>query len=199
MKLRSKSLVLGAAILLAAVTGVPASVSVDYDHETDFEKYKTFAIVFAKGQASFETTAPLVHQAILENIKKHLVLNGHTEVKSDPDLTLTYHLITQDEEAFDTSASGYGYGVGWGPGWEMAGGAWGTSTTMVSHFTEGTVIIDAYDTKTKKAIWRGVLNEVVPRKPEEARKKVDRALDKMFEKWAKQHEKDQEEAEKAKD
>ena len=199
MKLRSKSLVLGAAVLLAAVTGAAAMVSVDYDHEVDFEKYKTFAIVFAKGQANLEKTSPLVHQTIMESIRKHLVLNGHTEVKSDPDVTLTYHVSAQDEEVFDTTGFGYGYGVGWGPGWGASGGAWGTSTTTVSHFTEGTLIIDAYDTKTKKAIWRGVMNEVVPRKPEKARKEVSRALDKMFEKWAKQHEQDQEKAEKAKD
>jgi hypothetical protein len=187
------------AILLAAVTGVTAGVSVDYDHEADFEKYKTFAIAFAEGQTNLETSSPLVHQTILENIKKHLVLRGLTEVKTDPDLMLTYHVALQDDMVLDTTGHGYGFGPDFGPGWGWSASGWGAGTAQMMSFTEGTVIIDAYDTGTKLGIWRGVMTEVVSGNIKKTRKEASRDIDKMFEKWAKQHEKDMEKAKKAKD
>jgi hypothetical protein len=199
MKPRFKSMALGMAVLLATVTGAVATVSIDYDHDVDFEKYKTFAIVFGEEQANLEKTSPLVHQTILGDIKKQLVLHGLQEVKTDPDVTLTYHVSTQDEMVLDTTGHGYGFGPGFGPGWGWSGSGWGYGTTQMMSFTEGTIIIDAYDTGTKLAIWRGVMTEGIPDNVKKARKQVSRDINKMFEKWAKQHEKDLEKAEKDKD
>jgi hypothetical protein len=199
MKLTWKGVAFALAVLPAAVTGVFASVSVDYDHNADFRKYKTCAIAFAEGQPNLAKTSPLVHQTILENIKKHLVLRGLTKVDSDPDVTFTYHHSTQDETVLDTTGNGYGFGPGWGPGWGYAGGGWGAGTTQMMTFAEGSIIIDAYDTRSKLAIWRGVMTESIPKKAEKARKKIDKNINKMFEKWAAQHEKELEKAENPKD
>jgi hypothetical protein len=198
MMSRFKSMALGMAALMTAVTGVAAGVIIDYDHDAHFEEYKTFAFVFAEGQANLAATAPPVHQRVLLDIKKHLVLHGLTEVEVDPDVGFTYHYASQDETVLDTAGCGYGYGPGWGPGWGHTDGGWGNRSTQVMTFTKGTIIIDAYDTETKLAIWRGVMTKTLPESVEKARKRIDRDVNKMFEKWAK-HSEDPLEAQGKKD
>lgn len=188
MKSRFKSMALGMAALMAAVTGVAAGVIIDCDHDAHFEEYKTFAFVFAEGQANLAATSPLVHQTVLLDIKKHLVLQGLMEVEVDPDVAFTYHYALKDETVLDTARHGYGYGPAWGPGWGHADGGWEDRSTQMMTFSKGTIIIDAYDTETKLAIWRGVMTKAIPESVDKARKRIDRDVNKMFEKWAKHRE-----------
>jgi hypothetical protein len=188
MKPKARLLALGAAILLAAITGVAASVSVDFDHNVDFSHFKTFAFKFSDDQATLEKTAPLIHDDILATITKNLEAGGHKKVDADPDVYLTYYVAKEQNATISTGGIGYGPGPGWNSGWAHTGGSWGTANTMVSTYDEGTLIIDAFSAKTKNAIWRGAAHAVLPEKMDKAHDKVIHWIDKMFEKWAKQHE-----------
>ena len=189
MKPRARLLALGAAILLAAITGVAASVNVDFDHNVDFSHFKTFAFKFADGQKTLEKKSPLLHQDILAAITRNLEAGGLEKVDEDPDLYLTYHVTEEQDTTYDTVGIGYGPGAGWGPGWGWGAGAWGSSSSTVMTYEEGTLIIDAFSAKTKKGIWRGAGHGILAEKIDKADKQVVQWIDKMFEKWAKQHEK----------
>ena len=67
---------------------------------------------------------------------------------------------------------------GSGPWW---GGGYGTAS--VETYIDGTLIVDLYDAKTKKMVWRGVATATASEKPSKNAKKMSKALDKMFEKF----------------
>ena len=92
---------------------------------------------------------------------------------------------------------GWGYGPGWGwdPYWGGAYGAgWGmggmgSSTTRVTTYTKGTLIIDVYDAKQKQIVWRGTVEDVVKDDPAKATQQIYKAIDKIAEAWDKQKKK----------
>ena len=57
--------------------------------------------------------------------------------------------------------------------------------TTVTTFTEGTLVIDVWDAKSKKLIWRGAATAAVPRNPEKGGALIDKAVDKLGKKWDK--------------
>jgi hypothetical protein len=52
-------------------------------------------------------------------------------------------------------------------------------------YTEGTLIVDAYEAKDKKMIWRGTGTVTVKEKPEKQVEQIETILDKMGNKWQK--------------
>ena len=64
-------------------------------------------------------------------------------------------------------------------------GGMGSSTTTARNYTEGTLIIDAYDATDKKMIWRATGKVTVKDKPEKQIKQVEKILTKIGKKWAK--------------
>jgi hypothetical protein len=182
---------MGAAILLATVTGVAASVSVDYDHNVDFTRFKTFAFRFSDEQRTLEKNAPLLHQDILAAITRNLEAGGLQKVDADPDLYLTYRVTAEKGATLDLNSPGLGTGPGWGPGWDWTTEGWGISNDTIMTFGKQSLIIDAVSARTKKAVWRGAGQAILPKKPKDAGKAGEIVIDwvdKMFEKFAKQHE-----------
>ena len=80
------------------------------------------------------------------------------------------------ETTLDTFYTGGGY-AGWG--WR-GGMGMGTSTTTVRTYTQGTLIVDLFDARTKQAVWRGTGTATVPKSPSDVNATVQAALDKMF-------------------
>jgi hypothetical protein len=90
-----------------------------------------------------------------------------------PDVIVATHVTTKEKQ--ELIANGFGYGP-WG-----FGGGFGGAT--VETFVEGTLIVDLYDAKTKKMVWRGVATATASDKPTKNTEKMSKALDKMFEKF----------------
>jgi hypothetical protein len=61
----------------------------------------------------------------------------------------------------------------------------GSSTTTESTYTEGTVIVDAYEPSEKKMVWRGTGTVTVKAKPEKQIKQVENILTKIGKRWEK--------------
>jgi len=149
-------------------------VTIDYAHDYDFTKIKTFQYV-ATDDSDVKGN-DLMDQRVEDMIKKELREGGGTEVQSNPDIYVTYHFTSM-------GYGGYGgYYGGWG-GW--GGGGMGSSTTYATTYTEGTLIIDFYDPDSKKLIWRGTGTVTVKAKPEKQIKQVDNILTKIGNKWEK--------------
>jgi hypothetical protein len=92
------------------------------------------------------------------------VIHGATEVKKD----------------LNTFYSGGVYG-GWGyGGWAGYGMGVASSTTSVNEYTVGTLVVDMFDAKTKKLIFRGTASDELSDKPKKNAQKVEKASDKMF-------------------
>jgi L-aminopeptidase/D-esterase-like protein len=171
------------ALAFLATPSLAQKVNIDYAHDFDFDTVKTFQYVETKDtDAGNELVAGRIKDAII----RELTEGGLEQVESDPDLYVTYHVATKDNTVFNTTSFGYGgYGAGWGA-WGMHGGiGMGSSTTTTSTYTEGTLVIDAYEPAEKKMVWRGMGTVTVASKPEKQTKQIDSILKKMGSKWQK--------------
>ena len=86
-------------------------------------------------------------------------------------------MATEQRHSIDTFYSGPGWG-GWG--WYGMGGM-GSASTTVRTYKVGTLVVDMFDTKTKKAIWRGTASDTIPSSPEKAQAIAQAGITKMFE------------------
>lgn len=176
-----KALGIAAVALLIAMPAAAQKVSIDYAHDYDFDSVRTFQYV---GLDDADHPNPLMDQRIADAIRQKLTASGLTETADDPDLFVTYQTASQDNTVYSTS--GFGYGGYWG-GWGPYGGAMTSTTTYATTFTEGTLIIDAYDAAEKKLVWRGAGTVTVKDSPQKQQKQLDNILDKLGKKWKKIH------------
>ena len=169
---------LGLLIVLgfAAAPAFAQKITIDYAHDFDFEKIKTFQFV----EADDKSGDALMHGRIKEAIFKEL--DELEQVDSDPDLYVTYHLTSKDNVVLSTSGMGYG---GYGRGWGRYGGSVGMATTTASTYTEGTLILDAYEPEEKKMVWRGTGTVTLKSKPEKVTQQINNIMTKMGAKWDK--------------
>lgn len=118
-------------------------VASDYDTQTNFSKYKSFA--FYKPGVDEAQISDLDKKRILRAIDANLSAKGM--VKSEkPDILVS--LFTKERERIDVYQNHYGYGWGYHP-WYYGG-------TYASSSTEGTLFIDFIDAKTNELIWQGI-------------------------------------------
>jgi hypothetical protein len=168
---------------LAATPALAQKVYIDYAHDFDFDAVKRFQYVETKDS---DVADPLMADRIVSMIKKELVEGGLKEVTENPDLFVTYHVTTRENQVYNTTHMGYG---GWGPGWGAWGGGVGigmsSSTTTASTYVEGTLIIDAYEPADKKLVWRGSGTVTLKAKPEKQIRQVEKILTKMGARWEK--------------
>lgn len=179
-------LVVGLCFMLTAGTALAQKVSVDFDKNTDFSKFKTYA--FAVGTP---TPATLTNQRIESAIEAQLSAKGLTRVQSNADLTVVFHCaVTQQTQLDTTNLGGWGWGPGWGRGWGWGGrfrGGWGglggNAITQVEQIPVGTLIVDIGDSTNRKYIWRGTATKTLSSNQGKNEKTIDQEVKKMFEKF----------------
>jgi hypothetical protein len=86
-----------------------------------------------------------------------------------------------------TTGTGWGWGGGWGWRFHRWGVAWPTySRSDINTYTDGTVVVNMIDAKTKQVVWDGQVADVVSlpvANPVRATKEVDVAVAKLFAKY----------------
>ena len=58
-----------------------------------------------------------------------------------------------------------------------------TTTTTVRRYTQGTLVIDIWDTRTNDLLWRGTVTDIISDNPEKNEKKMKKAMEKLFKKY----------------
>ena len=160
----------GIVALLGLITPaviIAQNVKVDSNPSAPFASYKTYAWV-----AGTTAPNPLNDQRLHASVDQRLAARGLTENAASPDLIVTTNVTTHERQ--ELVPTGFAYGPYWGG---FAGGAY------VETSVEGTLILDFYDTKTKQMVWRGVATATASEKPTKNAEKMNKALDKMFEKF----------------
>jgi hypothetical protein len=90
-------------------------------------------------------------------------------VPSGGDVSIVAVGTTRDKPTLETFYNGFD---GWG--WGGFGDA--VATTTVEHYKEGKLVLDMFDTNTKKLIWRGSATEILSDKPEKNIDKLQKAV-----------------------
>jgi|SRR5579871_776879 hypothetical protein len=166
MKNRLRSVLFVAIALLVAAAAFAVDVKTDFDHHVNFSKYRTYS------WAKIDTPDPLWNDRVKDAVDRALAAKGWTQVPSGGDVSIVAIGTTHERPTLQTFYYGF-------DGWLWSG--FGDSTTYVEHYTEGTLVVDMFDTNNKKLIWRGSASDTLTGKPEKDEKKVEKAVNKMFE------------------
>uniref|UniRef100_Q01NB4 DUF4136 domain-containing protein n=1 Tax=Solibacter usitatus (strain Ellin6076) TaxID=234267 RepID=Q01NB4_SOLUE len=153
---------------ICALIAFASEVRTDYDHKASFEKYRTYSWIQAKASDS------LWENRIMEAVDSQLAARGWTKAASGGDASVAAVGTTRNEPTFTTFYEGM-------PGWGWRGFGTTTATTSVDYNHVGTLVVDVFDSNTKALIWRGVASDTLSSKPDKNDKKLDEAVQKMFE------------------
>ena len=154
------------AMMLAACASTP-DVQTDFDPTAQFSRYRTYAWT-----ATPAFGAPLMQQRITASIDAKLGAIGWTPAPAaTADVVIAAQVITREQLSIDTFNSGGGWG-GWGPP--------GPGSARVRSHTVGTLVLDIFDARTKRAVWRGTASGALPKTSDKATAKTQEAIDRMF-------------------
>jgi hypothetical protein len=154
-------------VLLFATASFAQQVKTDYDRGVDFSQFKTYS------WEKVQTQDPLWVSRIKQAVNATLGSKGWTPVISGGDVAIVAMDMTQNHQTVNTYYDGFGGGWLWG-------GGFGDATTSVDTYKVGTLVVDMFDTHTKKLIWRGSASDTLSDKSDKNIKNFDKGVQKMF-------------------
>jgi hypothetical protein len=154
-------------VLLCASASFAKQVKTDYDRKADFSRYKTYS------WQKVQTRDPLLVDRIEEAVNAALTAKGWTPVESGGNVAIVAIEMTHNQRTLNTFYDGFGGGWRWG-------GGFGNATTTVENYKVGTLVVDLFDTNTKKLVWRGSSSDTLSDKSDKNIKNLDKGVQKMF-------------------
>ena len=145
-----------------------AATKVDYDHHVDFGRYHSYSWI--KAEAGNSIWADRITQAVDNTLQA----KGWQKVPSGGDAAVAAYGSTHNEQNIETFYNG------WGGGWFWRGWGGGPVTTTVENVPVGELVVDVFDSGTKKLIWRGFGSDALSEKPEKNEKKMEHRVGEMF-------------------
>ena len=184
MQTRMRQIALGMGLTLAAGCA-GQQVTTDYSPATSFSQFRTFALVSPPDTAAAQQ---LLDQRVRNAVQAQLTTKGLTPAdRQNADLYVGYGMVDKTHRQLYTYNDGWGWGGGWGWRYYRWGVAWPmTVQRRVETYTDGTVVVNLVDAKTKKVVWEGEVPDVVNLpvdNPVRATKEVDAAVTKLFTKY----------------
>jgi hypothetical protein len=154
-----------------AISAPAQKIVTDYDHSANFSQYHTYS------WGHVHSSDPLFEQRIRDAVDRDLQARGWQQVPEGGDVMVTAVLIKTHQDEYNT------FYTGLGGGWRWHGWGGGMATTTIDRVPVGTLIVDMYDTHSKLLLWRGEAHDQMSDKPEKDTTKLEKAVDKMLEKF----------------
>jgi hypothetical protein len=171
MKVQSAVFAVMAMLFVIAGNLSAQQVKTDYDRSADFGQYKTYS------WENVKTQDPLDVDRIKNSVNAALAAKGWTLTDSGGDASVMAIQMTQNQQTLNTFYAGFGGGWGWR---RFGGAGFGDATTTTETYRVGTLVIDLFDTKTKKLIWRGSASDTLSNNSNKNIKDLDKGVEKMF-------------------
>ncbi|MCI0352466.1 MAG: DUF4136 domain-containing protein [Acidobacteriales bacterium] len=149
------------------------------DVQSDWDKSKNFGEYHTYYWAKIDSPNPLMVQRLQDAVDAQLEKKGWSKQQDGGQVALVGLGTSSTKKNLNTFYSGTGWGYG---GWYGAGGM-GSSTTTVSEYREGTLVLDMYDSNSRQLLWRGTATDTMSDKPEKNEKKLNKAIEKLFKKF----------------
>lgn len=169
-------------VCLASASAHAQKLDLDWDKKVNFASYKTYS--WGKGTPA---PNPVSDQRIIAGVEAKLAASGWRKVESDPDVVVLYHVSVSPQTTIETYAVGGPYD-GYQYGLYTFGGAYFSGTIgegipkeKIKTITVGELVVVIGDVKSKNFIWRGAVKDTLKdRDPNKIKKKIEKALSKMF-------------------
>ena len=143
------------AVSAAAIAG--PKISTQTAPGVNFSAYKTYSWVQAQVPSGGN---PILFQQIVSDLDSAMSQKGYHKAETDGDLSLVLTIGAQQKTDIES--------------WGRFG-----FQTSVYQYTQGQLSLDAFDTKTKQAVWHGQASQTVnPDKPNPS--KIDAAVAKLM-------------------
>ena len=164
------------AIAILCANASLAEIKTDYDRNVDFGRYKTYS------WTNVRTQNALWVDRIKAAVSSALTAKGWTEVESGGEVSIMAIEMTKDHSTLNTYYENFGGGWGWRWGGGF-GDVFGTSATTDQTYQVGTLVVDLFDTRSKKVIWRGSASDTLSDKSDRNIKKLNMDVQKMFDRF----------------
>lgn len=129
-------------VMLMGACSPSVNVSMDYDKQVDFTKFKTYAY---SNESQSVPLDDLNKRRLFTYVDEQMAAKGFTKSENSFDLLVDLQITAQQrQEAYTNSTGGYGYR--WGGG---------MSTTTVQTYVDGTLIISFVEPNKKELVWQG--------------------------------------------
>ena len=174
MKRFLKSLVVAFALAGSSMLALAGDVHTDYDHTIKFSQYKTYS------WGKVQTTDPFYVSRIQQAVDEQLQAKGWQLQTTGGSITIFATDNIHNQQEVQTMYDNLGGGWGWGGGWPGPSIGLGTSTTATVDQPVANLVIDLFDGKTKKLLWRGLSTEDLSSKADKNTKMVDGDVHHMF-------------------
>jgi Domain of unknown function (DUF4136) len=149
-----------------------AQVKTDWDHTAKFTTYKTYSWLKVDGGDS------LWSQRLQQDVDSQLAAKGWSRVQVDGDATVLAFRKTTSEQSLETLYDGFG------GGWRWRGfGGMGMSTTTTETIKVGNVVVDIFDRRSQKLLWRGTDTDDLSGNIDKNVDKLHNDVRKMFRKF----------------
>lgn len=169
MKLQKAVSISIACIIFLAGIASAQQVKTDYDRNANFSQYKTYS------WGKVKTRDALDVDRIRNAVNAVLQTKGWTQVDSGGDVSVMAMEITHDQQTLNTFYDGFGGGWGW-----RGFGDLGEATTSTYTYEVGTLVIDLFDSRTKKLLWRGSSTDTLSNNSNKNIKNLNKGVQKMF-------------------
>jgi len=146
------------------------STNIDYDTKYNFNNARTFAVVHKIKEGENSLTSERINKALKDTLKT----KGLQEVDAkSADLVFLYHTNVQNKTDIYTDYQMVGYG---------RYGGMVISTPRSYNYDEGRLIIDAYDPKSNRTVFRAVAVDELPEKktPQEREAYINEVITKTL-------------------
>jgi hypothetical protein len=180
--MRSQQLALGMG-LMVAVGCAGRKVSTDFSPAFSLSQYRTFALVMPPSKMGEQ----LVDQRVRNAVRAQLDAKGLTASdRQNADVFAGYGVVDKTHTEVYTSQDGWGWGgfgwrnYRWGVPWPM------TTQRRIETYTDGTVVVNLIDARTRQVVWHGEVADVVNlpvSDPARATRQINDAVAKLFEKF----------------
>ncbi|MDT0559070.1 DUF4136 domain-containing protein [Ichthyenterobacterium sp. W332] len=160
--LQKTTLVL-AIFLISSCSSV--KVASDYDKNTNFNDYKTFA--FLKSGIDKAEINDLDKRRILRAIESDLIAKGFTKSENPDMLVSIFTKAREKVNVYNNGVGPYYYNWNWTPWY------W-NNYNMISKSTEGILYIDLIDAKKRELVWQGQGTGYLVTKSKKVEKKEER-------------------------
>jgi hypothetical protein len=170
-------------ITIAFIAGCSSlTLDTDYDKSINFSSLKTYRWhtqnKYNTASQQYLKVNNLMDQRIRATIDKQLQAQNYTLVSSGKvDFLINYSVVVEDKTDINTYNNyngyypGFRYGMGYGYyGRRMSVGYSSGPDVQVTHYQQGTLIIDIINPGTDQLMWRGAADGRLPKNADRAEK-----------------------------